>query len=65
MVTACVDSMSLMEWLYCSDRMASLRVCSSFSRFRMFLCSDLGVLSSRWFFRALYCRVWILPVSWN
>lgn len=64
-LTACVESISLIEWSYCSARMASLRVCSSFSLFSMVLCSDLGVLSSSWFFRALYCRVWILHVSWN
>lgn len=64
-LTACVDSMSLMEWSYCSARMASLRVCSSFSRFSTALWSDLGVFSSRWLRRALYWRVWILQVSWN
>ena len=64
-LTACVESISLMEWSYCSARMASLRVCSSLRRLRTALWSDLGVLSSRWFLRALYWRVWILHVSWN
>ncbi|TNN64138.1 hypothetical protein EYF80_025636 [Liparis tanakae] len=65
LLTACVDSMSLMEWSYCSARMASLRVCSSFRRFSTALWSDLGVFSSRWLRSALYWRVWILQVSWN
>lgn len=62
-LTACVESISLMEWSYCSARMASFLVCSSFSLFRTALWSDLGVVSSRWFLRALYCRVCVLQVS--
>ena len=64
-LTACVESISLMEWSYCSARMASFRVCSSFSLLSTALWSDLGVVSSRWFLRALYCLVWVLQVSWN
>ena len=64
-LTACVESISLMEWSYCSARMASFLVCSSFSLFSTALWSDLGVDSSRWFLRALYCLVWVLQVSWN
>lgn len=64
-LTACVESMLFMVWSYCSARMASFLVCSSFSLFSMVLCSGFGVLSSRWFRKALYCRVWILHVSWN
>lgn len=54
-----------MEWSYCSARMASFLVCSSFSLLSTALWSDLGVVSSRWFLRALYCLVWVLQVSWN
>lgn len=54
-----------MEWSYCSAKMASFLVCSSFSLFSTALWSDLGVDSSRWFLRALYCLVWVLHVSWN
>lgn len=64
-LTACVESISLMEWSYCSARMASFLVCSSFSLLSTALWSDLGVVSSRWFLRALYCLVWVLQVSWN
>lgn len=62
-LTAWVDSISLMEWSYCSAKMASLRCCSCFIRFRTALCSDFGVVSSSWFLSALYCLVWILHVS--
>lgn len=64
-LTACVESISLMLWSYCSARIASFRVCSSLSRLRTALCSLFGVVSSRWFLSALYCLVWILHVSWN
>ncbi len=64
-LTAWVESISLMEWSYCSAKMASLRCCSCFSRLRTALCSDFGVVSNRWFLSALYCLVWILHVSWN
>lgn len=64
-LTACVESISLMLWSYCSAKIANFRVCSSFSRFRTALCSLFGVVSSRWFLNALYCLVWILQVSWN
>lgn len=65
LLTACVESISLMEWSYCSAKMANFLVCSSLSLFSTALWSDLGVVSSRWFLRALYCLVWVLQVSWN
>ena len=46
-LTACVESISLMLWSYCSAKMANFRVCSSLSRFRTALCSLFGVVSSR------------------
>ncbi len=64
-LTACDAIISLMLCSYCSARMASLRVCSSFRALSTLLCSLLGVTSSWWCRRALYCFVWTLHVSWN
>lgn len=65
LLTACEAIISLMLCSYCSARMASLRVCSSFRALRTVLCSALGVTSIWWWRRALYCLVCTLHVSWN
>lgn len=64
-LTACEAIISLMLCSYCSARMASLRVCSSFRALSTVLCSALGVTSIWWWRRALYCLVCTLHVSWN
>lgn len=65
LLTACEAIISLMLCSYCSARMASLRVCSSFRALSTVLCSALGVTSIWWWRRALYCLVCTLHVSWN
>lgn len=64
-LTAWDAIISLMLCSYCSAKMASLRVCSSFSALSTVLFSALGVTSIWWWRRALYCLVCTLQVSWN